>query len=133
MIRATSKTTANETKITQLKGIKRSRTKANDEEKIVKHFLKNSTSGRMGFTSLAAPNPTILAYVVNNIRSDEIGGRISREEKTSTIDGNRFLDSKFFEKKKKKKKKEKNKQRTVTRRYELDRIEKRIWWPSIMR
>ena len=35
--------------------------------------------------------------------------------------------------KKKKKKKEKNKQRTVTRRYELDRIEKRIWWPSIMR
>ena len=32
-----------------------------------------------------------------------------------------------------KKKKEKNKQRTVTRRYELDRIEKRIWWPSIMR
>ena len=34
---------------------------------------------------------------------------------------------------KKKKKKEKNKQRTVTRRYELDRIEKRIWWPSIMR
>ena len=69
MIRATNKTAANETKVTQLKGIERSRTKENVEEKIVKYFLKNLTSGRMGFTSLAAPNPTILADVVNRINS----------------------------------------------------------------
>ena len=69
MIRATNKTTANETKVTQLKGIERSRTKENVEEKIVKYFLKNLTSGRMGFTSLAAPNPKILADVVNRINS----------------------------------------------------------------
>ena len=45
MIGATNKTTANETKVTQLKGIERSRTKENVEEKTVKYFLKNLTSG----------------------------------------------------------------------------------------
>ena len=36
MIGATNKTTANETKVTQLKGIERSRTKEKFEKKIVK-------------------------------------------------------------------------------------------------
>ena len=58
-------------------------------------------------------------------RSDKIGGRISPEKKTSTIDGNKFLDPQLLEKK--------NQQRTVTRRHEFDCIEKRIWWLSIMR
>ena len=53
-----------------------------------------------GMLGIGVTNFHLWTRVFTPKRSDKIGGRISPEKKTSTIDGNKFLDPQLLEKKK---------------------------------